>query len=156
MSTTTVVPEFASLREKIAWEKQERADRYARFETLVAEAHEAGHAAATATVPPVMVVGSPSTPLGSDIDPSQPIYVETEGPCGFAWIKIGPATSSFGRWLIKTARGRTSYPKGVMIWVSGYGQSLARKEAYARAYAAVLEASPDLANVRVYAGSRMD
>lgn len=153
---TTTAPEFGSLREKIAYEKAERAARYARFEALFQEAWEAGRAAAEACVPTTMIVGSPSTPLGNDIDPTQPIYVETEGPCGFAWVKVNPATSSFGHWLVKTDRGRTSYPRGVQIWISGYGQSYERKSAHAVAMADVLKASPLLEGLRIYAGGRLD
>lgn len=156
MSTSTATPEFATLREKIAWEKQQRAERYAAFEALMVEARAAGLAAGEAAVPPVMIVGSPSTPLGSDIDPSKPVYVETEGPCGFAWVRVNPATCSFAKWLVKHGYGRTAYPKGVMIWIGSHGQSLARKEAHAQAMAAVLNASPLLEGVRIYAGSRLD
>lgn len=156
MTDTAVKPIFNSLREKIAWEKQERADRYARFETLFNEAWAAGLAAGEAAVPTVMVVGSPSTPLGSDLDPTKPIYVEPEGPCGFAWVKVNPGNCSFAHWLNKTDRGRTSYPKGVSIWISAHNQSYERKVAHARAMADVLTASPLLEGVRIYAGGRLD
>ena len=154
--TTTATPEFATLREKIAYEKAERLARYKAFEALYEEAAKAGRVAGLAAIPPVMIVGSPSTPLGNGIDPSKPIYVEHEGPCGFAWVKVNPGTSSFAKWLVKTGRGRAAYPKGVQVWISGFGQSLARKEACAQAMAEVFNASPLLAGVRIYAGSRMD
>lgn len=153
MTTTT---EYGSLREKIAAEKAEREERYAAFAALFDEAWAAGLAAGEAAIPPVMIVGSPSTPLGNDIDPTKPIYVEHEGPCGFAWVKINPGTCSFARWLVKVGKGRASYPKGVQVWIGAHGQSLARKEAHASAMAAVLNASPLLDGVRIYAGSRMD
>lgn len=156
MSTATTTPEFGSLREKIAFEKAERLERYRQFRILFLEAREAGLRAGIAAVPPVMIVGSPTTPLGSDIDPTKPIYVENEGPCGFAWVKVTPGTCSFARWLVKEGFGRQAYPKGVSIWIGDHGQSLARKEAHAQAMAAVLNASPLLEGVRIYAGSRMD
>lgn len=156
MSTSTATPEFASLREKIAYEKAERLNRYAAYAELLANAQAAGRLAGQEAVPPVMIVGSPSTPLGNDIDPTKPIYVEHEGPCGFAWVKVNPGTCSFAKWLVKVGAARAAYPKGVQIWIGEHGQSLARKEAHASAMAAVLNASPLLDGVRIYAGSRMD
>lgn len=123
----------------------------ASVKALHAKAHEAGHAAATAASPVPMIVGSPSTPLGSDIDPSKPTYFEAEGVCGFAWVET-KGTTSFARQAVKAGIFRKSYSGGVSLWVSGYGQSMQRKEAYADAYAEVLSKS----GVSAYAGSRMD
>ncbi len=75
-----------------------------------------------------------------------------DGVCGFAWVTIRPGTSSFARWVSKTGRGRKGYYGGIQIWVSGFGQSMTRKEAYADAFAAVLRE----AGVSASAGSRMD
>ena len=44
------------------------------------------------------------------------------------------------------------FRSGLSVWVSEGGQSMERKEAYARAYADVLRA----AGIEAYAGSRMD
>ena len=119
---------------------------------LYEAAHQAGMAALSAATPEPIIVGKPSTPLGSDVDPSKRIYYVPEGLCGFAWIGSIPGTSSFGRWLLKTGRGRKSYEGGLMIWVRQGGQSIERKEAYAQAFAEVLRE----AGVRAFAGSRMD
>jgi hypothetical protein len=43
---------------------------------------------------------------------------------------------------------KDGYYGGVTVWISEYNQSMARKEAHARAFAAVLSA----AGVRAYAG----
>lgn len=153
---TTTTPEFTSLREKIAWEKRQREERYAAFERLFAEADAAGRRAGEAATPTPIIVGSPSTPLGTDVDPSKPTYYVPEGVCGFGWVKVNPGSSSFARWLVKTGRGSTSYPKGVQIWIRGYGQSYERKVAHARAMADVLTSSPLLAGQRIYAGGRLD
>ena len=74
-----------------------------------------------------------------------------EGPCGFAWVQI-KGNTSFGRWAKKSGLASSAYPKGLMFWVSYGGQSMERKEAYARAFAAVLREN----NIEAYADSRMD
>lgn len=152
MSTDTT--EYGSLREKIRAEKDARLARYASFETLVAAAHSAGMAAGAAAIPPVMIVEQHEHPL-DDNSPVKQRWVEPEGPCGFAWVKVKPATSSFARWLVKSGRASKAYQGGVQIWVGEFGQSLDRKAAYAAAYAGVLNTDPDL-GVQVYAQSRMD
>jgi hypothetical protein len=123
------------------------------FETLFNKAHEAGMEAGNAVTPRPMLVGSPSTPLGNDIDPNKETWLVSEGVCGFAWIKIGDGRSAFARWLKKTDRAGDAYPRGVSIWVSEFGQSMQRKEAYARAFANVLQ---EAGIKNVYAQSRMD
>ena len=157
---TTKTPEFTSLREKIAWEKQERIARYAAFARIFSEAQYEGALAANSTTPTTMIVGSPTTPLGNDIDPSKPIYVEPEGPCGFAWVTVRPGSSSFARWLVKEGHARPAYKGGVQIWIGGYGQSYERKMAHARAMADTLTRILDAEGLgtgrRIYAGGRLD
>lgn len=121
------------------------------FALLHAQAHEAGHAAATKTTPRAIIVGSPSTPFGNDVDLSKQHWYESEGVCGFAWVSF-PGNKPWCRWAKKNIRISKHYPSGFCIWVSDYGQSLERKEAYAEAYAKVLRE----AGVEAYAGSRMD
>jgi hypothetical protein len=65
-------------------------------------------------------------------------WYEDEGVCGFAWVTVRPATTGFARWLLKSKRARVGYHGGAQIWVHDFGQSMARKEAYARAFAKVL------------------
>jgi hypothetical protein len=98
-----------------------------------------------------MVVGSPSTPFGADVDPRQPTYFVADGVCGFAWVSFAGNTP-FGRWANKHGIARKHYPKGLCLWVSAYNQSMQRKEAYAEAYAKVLRDH----SIEAYAGSRMD
>ena len=146
--------EYGSLREKIAAESKARKARYAEFEAVYNEANRAGFAAAEAMTPAAMVVGSPSTPLGSDVDLSKQHWVVADGVCGFAWVKIAPANCSFAKWLIKNkiAKGR-AYGGGIDIWISSHGQSMQRKEAHARVMAAMLS---EKLGVKAYAQSRMD
>ncbi len=123
----------------------------ADFSHLHAQAHAAGHAAATGIRPRPMIVGSPTTPFGNDIDYSKTTYYCDEGTCGFAWISF-PANKPFGRWAQKNIKVSKHYPSGICIWVSDYGQSLERKSAYAQAYAKVLRE----AGIEAHAGDRMD
>ena len=122
------------------------------FQELFAKAHAAGMAAGEAAVPQAMVVGSPSSLFANDIDPSKPVYYVADGVCGFAWVHIPVARGPLVAAAKAAGLGHKSYRKGYDIWVRGFGQSMQRKEAYARAYAGVLKA----AGFEAYADSRMD
>jgi hypothetical protein len=108
------------------------------FEDLVLKAHEAGMRAGQAVVPVPMHV--------------QGYAPVMEGPCGFAWVTVRPGNSPFANFLKRAKLADKAYGGGVSVWVSEFGQSVARKEAYARAYAAVLQD----AGVKAYADSRLD
>ncbi|VVB52876.1 Uncharacterised protein [uncultured archaeon] len=112
-----------------------------------------GREAAQACTPVPMVVGSPSTPFGNDIDYSKKTYFVEGGVCGFAWVSIRPATSSVARFAKKELGWRyNDYDRAMQKWVSDYGQSMQLKEAYADAFAAELRAH----GIPASAGSRMD
>ena len=120
---------------------------------IYSEAHSAGMAAGHGCTPTPMVVGTPTTPLGDDIDYSKDTYYVADGMCGFAWINIKPARGKFVTWMKKNNIGRTdSYYGGYTVWVSEFGQSVARKENYARAFAKVLEDN----GITAYSMSRLD
>ena len=113
------------------------------------KAHEAGMAAGHgAEVAPMVICEA--TVFGQPI-PGGREYVVEGGPCGFAWItmpgrgKHVEAAKQFG--------ARKGYPTGLQIRVHEFGQSLARKEKYAYAFARVLEQA---GIPQVYAESRMD
>jgi hypothetical protein len=117
------------------------------------EAVQAGLKAGEAHKPVPMIVGSPSSPLGNDIDPNQPVYRVDSGVCGFGWVNIKPARGKFVSWLKKNNIGRTdSYEGGYRIPCFEFGQSLEKKERYVRAYAQVLNDH----GIKAYANSRMD
>ena len=121
--------------------------------TVYAEAHAAGMAAGNGCNPTPMVVGTPTTPLGNDIDYSKETYYVADGPCGFAWINIKPARGKLVKFLKDNNIGRKdSYYGGYTVWVSHFGQSLARKESYARAFANHLNEN----GIKAYSMSRMD
>ena len=121
--------------------------------TIYEKAHAAGMAAGNGCTPTPMVVGQPTTPLGNDIDYSKETYYVADGVCGFAWINIKTARGKFVKYLKDNNIGRKdSYYGGYTIWVSGFGQSLDRKSAYARAFVKVLNDN----GLKAYAMSRMD
>ncbi len=113
----------------------------------------AGQAKATGTTPVAMVVGTPTTMFGNDLDPNKPQYYVADGVCGFAWVVIRPGNSRFANWLKKNGHGRKdSYYGGVTVWISDYNQSMQRKEAHAGAFARVLQE----AGINAHSMSRMD
>ncbi len=124
------------------------------FDVMYADADEAGMAAVRKLDVVPMVVGTAKDIFSNEIDRTKPVYVVPDGPCGFAWVNIKPGTSAFAKWLVKNQMARKdSYYGGVTVWVSQFNQSMQKKEAYAYAFAAVLDGKY---GVRAYASSRMD
>lgn len=125
----------------------------AEMTELYEKAHIAGIEALEAATPTAMIVGHEKGFMSGRIDYSKPTYHVAEGPCGFAWILVKPGTSRFARWLKANGLARSdSYYGGVSIWVRHGGQSIERKEAYARAFADVIRD----AGIKSFAMSRMD
>jgi len=120
---------------------------------IYAEAHSAGMSAGNKCKPTPMIVGQPTTPLGDDIDYEKETWYVGDGVCGFAWVNIKPARGKFVTWMKKNDVGRKdNYYGGWTVWVSGFGQSMARKEDYARAFSKVLNDY----GITAYSMSRMD
>jgi len=118
------------------------------FQTLYDAANALGKEAAQSCVPVPMIV------QGTGLDGVTHTYPPVmDGVCGFAWVKVRPATQPFGRWLKRAGIvDRASYGGGYDLWISDYGQSMTRKEAHAQAMAETLR----LAGVDAFAQSRMD
>ena len=121
-------------------------------EKLLERAHLMGMDAGRAASVTPMIVGSPSTPFGSDIDYSKKTYFVEGGACGFAGVVIKPARGKFVSYLKSIGIGNKHYYGGYYVSVREFGQSLARKEAYAEADAKVLSEEGMRCNV----DSRMD
>jgi len=121
------------------------------FQALYNSADRAGQAAAEKMVPQAMVVSQHADVL-SDASPVVKQWYVPDGVCGFAWVKVMPGNSPFANWLKKQKLARKAYGGGVDIWVSAYGQSMQKKEAYAHAFASVVSE----AGFKAYSGSRMD
>lgn len=122
----------------------------AEFQALWDKAMAAGREAGTRTVPHVMVVGE-ADGLSDRFKPGATLYRVPEGVCGFAWVNF-KGNTAFGRWAKRTGKARTGTYGGLTYWVGDYGQSMERKEAHARAFAAVLTQN----GITAYAESRMD
>lgn len=121
--------------------------------SLYAKADAAGRAAVEKLEVVPMVVGQAKGVFGNDIDYSKPTYYVADGPCGFAWVNVKPANSKFAKFLKERLNARNdSYYGGVCLWVRDYNQSLQKKEAYAYAFARVLQEE----GLKAYASSRMD
>jgi hypothetical protein len=133
--------EFNTLREKIAYEKQARLEKYAQYEALLSVAHSKGLEAGRDCRPIPMYV----------LENNIPIDCIDDGACGFAWIAFAGNTS-WAKWAKKRGIARYNYPKGLCVWVSEFGQSVDRKAAYAGAFAQVLRN----AGIDCYAASRLD
>jgi hypothetical protein len=133
--------QYETLREKIRAEKAIRMSRYQAFQEIVDKAYKAGIEAGKNARPIPMYV----------IDQGIPIDRIDDGACGFAWIAF-PGNTSFGKWTKKQGLARSHYPSGLCVWVSEFGQSVDRKDAFAGAYAKVLKEN----GIDAYAGSRLD
>lgn len=124
----------------------------AQCEDLHQRAHAAGMAAGEAALPTPMHVVQRVNPFDDNSPVKRDCGLVMDGVCGFAWIKIRPATGSFARWAKTQGLGHKAYTGGYDIRVRGFGQSMERKAAYADAYAAVLNE----AGIKAYSESRMD
>ena len=123
------------------------------FAKLYEKAHQAGLAAGNAAQPVPMVVGTPTTLFGHDIDYTKKTYYVSDGVCGFAWVAVRPRNAPFAKWLVANDKGRSSeYDRAILVWVREFGQSLERKCQYAAAFAAVIAE----AGIRCHADSRID
>jgi len=112
---------------------------------LLKKAEEAGMKAGLEVSPNPMTL--------TDIKTGETFDV-AEGGCGFAWVNISPARGKFVNYLKKIGKGHKSYRGGWDYWVSSLelGQSITRKEAYAEAFAKVLQEW----NINAFAESRLD
>jgi len=120
------------------------------FANIYKEAHEAGLAAVEVCTPTPMVVQQHANML-DDNSPVAKQWFVPDGPCGFSWIHFAGNTK-WGRWAKKNAHARAAYGGGLQIWVSAFNQSIQRKEAYAHAFAKVLNKY----GIQAYANSRLD
>jgi len=121
-------------------------------EKLLERAHLMGMDAGRSVGVTPMVVGTPTTLFGSEIDYSKKTYFVEGGVCGFAGVVIKPARGKFVSYLKSIGIGNKHYYGGYYVSVREFGQSLTRKEAYASAYAKVLSE----VGMSCYVDSRMD
>lgn len=126
------------------------------------EAFDAGIAAMNkAEVVPMVV--QEHVNMADDNSPVAKQWIVEGGVCGFAWVQFKANTTPNRKFLAglkkaglagdkATAKWGKSYQGGYQYWVSVGGQSMQKKEAFARAFAEILQKH----GLTVYAGSRMD
>ena len=126
------------------------------FHDTYVTAYTEGMKAGTNHTPRPMVVGSPKTFLGTELDTTKPMELVNDGVCGFASVQIKPANHRFAKWLLAKGYARKdSYHGGIAVWVHEFGQSYERKSKFAGAFASVVqEKFPELKSVWV--NSRLD
>lgn len=119
------------------------------FHEIYMSAHEAGMAAVKQLQVTPMVVQAHANPL-DDNSPVVESYFIEDGVCGFASVIV--KNIKFSNFLKKNNIGRKNWNGGYAINISAFNQSLQKKEAYAYAFAKVLNAN----DVTAYVDSRMD
>lgn len=135
------------VKDKIRAAKEQRL----LVEQHLTEAIAAGCAAGLGNTPDPMVVVDSATGQRWDV---------SGGACGFAWVNV-PLNTALGKAILRryeNTRGEIfsahkGYGGGVDLWVSGFGQSIDRKEAAAGAVARYLSSK---GYQKVYAHSRLD
>ena len=125
-----------------------------KYGAILKRAHEAGMKAGNALTPTPMIVGTPTTLFGSDIDPTKQTYFVAGGVCGFAWCRI-QGNTSFGRWAKASPTSgfrKSEYHGGLLRSCHEFGQSMECKEAYMAAFCESLRSE----GIAADAMSRMD
>ena len=120
-------------------------------QAIYAQANDKGNAAVQMTPVQPMVVQQRENPLNDDSRLVREYFV-SDGVCGFASVTVKPANSKFAKFLIANGLGRKGYGGGVCMSIRQFNQSLQKKEAYAYAFASVLNEH----GIKAYVESRMD
>lgn len=124
----------------------------AEADALFSRAHAAGLKAGEGHRPEPMVVVQRENPFDASSKIVKQYEPVMDGVCGFGWVKVRPAGSSFGRYLKDVQGCSPAYGGGISVWVRGFGQSYERKMAYAHAFAEILRE----AGVQAFAEGRLD
>jgi len=122
-----------------------------QIESIYIQAHDAGNNAVTQTTVTPMIVTQAANPL-DDSSAVVNAWIVNDGVCGFANVIIKPATSKFAKFLVANQLARKHYAGGVSMSIRDFNQSLTKKEAYAYAFAKVLNDN----GITAYVDSRMD
>jgi len=120
-------------------------------QTIYAQANDKGNAAVQMTTVAPMVVQQRENPLNDDSSLVREYFV-ADGVCGFASVTVKPANCKFAKYLVANGLGRKSFSGGVSMSIRQFNQSLTKKEAYAYAFASVLNEN----GIKAYVESRMD
>jgi hypothetical protein len=125
---------------------------------ILVEASESAEQAVKACRPTPIIVGSPSTPLGNDVDPNQQTWFVEGGVCGFASVVIKPARGKFVALLKKRGIGGAHYYGGYSVSSWEFAPSIRRDQSYERACAAAKGAVDVLQSygINAYVDARID
>ena len=125
---------------------------------ILVEASESAEQAVKACRPTRMVVGTPTTFFGNEIDESKPTYYIEGGVCGFASVVIKPARGSIVAELKKRKIGSAHYGGGYSFSSWQLAPSIRRDQSYERAVAAARGAVDVLKKygVNAYVDARID
>lgn len=145
----------AAFKEMLTTKAEQATARYAEYQEWMTACSEIATAAYRNAQPAPMAVYE-TVGLSDAPKPGGSSWYVSEGVCGFAWVTIHPATSSFARWLSKEKIGYKAYTGGWQIpmhyFVGQMGQSMERAEAAAYAVANLLCRE----GIDTHASSRMD
>ena len=125
---------------------------------ILVEVSEAAEAAVKACRPTPIVVGTPTTFFGNEIDESKPTYFIEGGVCGFASVVIKPARGSIVAELKKRKIGSAHYGGGYSFSSWQLAPSIRQDQSYERACAAAKGAVEVLKSygINAYVDSRID
>ena len=125
---------------------------------ILVEASEAAEAAVKACRPTPIVVGSPTTPFGNEIDETKETWFVEGGVCGFASVVIKPARGKFVAELKKRKIGGAHYYGGYSVNSWEFAPSIRQDQSYERACAAAKGAVEVLKSygINAYVDSRID
>lgn len=121
------------------------------LQALFDSADEAGKTAVESLKVTPMVVIERENPLDPNSQIKNQYFVE-DGCCGFASVIVRPGNCAFANFLKKNYRAYKHYYGGVNFPIRAYGQSLQMKEAYAKAFAKVVNE----AGIKASVDSRLD
>ena len=145
----------ANFKAMIADSKLAREERDQKFENLMSDLALTAEVAYKLAQPTPMVVYE-TAGLSDAPKPDGRSWYVSEGVCGFAWVVIKPATSSFAKYLARNKIGYKAYDGGWVLpmhyFIAGMSQSLERAEAASMAVAKELRTH----NINCFATSRMD
>jgi hypothetical protein len=127
---------------------------------ILVEASESAEQAVKACRPTPMVVGSPTTPFGNEIDETKETWFVAGGVCGFASVVIKPARGKL-RGSLEEARRLVMQLTTVEDTPSVHGKlapSIRRDQSYERACAAAAGAVEVLQSygINAYVDARID
>jgi hypothetical protein len=135
--------------------KLARQERDEKFEKLLNQLAAIADVAYQLAQPTPMAVYE-TAGLSDAPKPGGRSWYVSEGVCGFAWVVIKPATSSFAKYLARNEIGYKAYDGGWVLpmhyFIAGMSQSLERAEQAAYAVAQELRNN----NINCFATSRMD